>query len=103
MFDGFENKQFSFSAPTSLGKSFVMQMFIKNKVTGGEKKNYAIIVPSRALISEVSKGLAQELGTLLFDRNYKIVNSAGATALENSNSNFIFVMTPERLLYLLIL
>ena len=103
MFDGFENKQFSFSAPTSLGKSFVMQMFIKNKIISDEKKNYAIIVPSRALISEVSKSLARELGTLLFDKNYKIVNSAGATALENNSSNFIFVMTPERLLYLLIL
>lgn len=103
MFDGFDNKLFSFSAPTSLGKSFVMQMFIKSKIISDERKNYAIIVPSRALITEVSKNLAQELGTLLFEKNYKIVNSAGATALENSGSNFIFVMTPERLLYLLIL
>lgn len=100
--NNFEKQYFSFSAPTSLGKSFAVQMFIKEKIEVGEKKNFAIIVPTKALISEVTKTFIEDLKILLLQNNYKIVNSAGATALENDRSNYIFIMTPERLLYLLI-
>lgn len=101
--EGFEGANFSFSAPTSLGKSFVMNMFIKDKIISGAKLNFAVIVPSRALINEVTKSLTNELKDLLSSNSYKIVNSAGASALEEGGSNFIFVMTPERFLYLMIL
>jgi hypothetical protein len=42
-----------------------------------------------------------ELKGLLGEKNYRVVTSAGAIALEEKH-NFILVLTPERLLYLLI-
>lgn len=102
IFKHFKERCFSYSAPTSLGKSFVIRMFIKDMMTKGEKLNFAIIVPSRALINEVNSKLIDNLENLLDLENYRIVNSAGATALDDEH-NFIFVMTPERLLYLLIM
>jgi hypothetical protein len=38
----------------------------------------------------------------LAERNYTLVTSAGALQLKKDDMNFIFVLTPERLLYLLI-
>ena len=38
---------------------------------------------------------------LLKEMNYRVVTSAGTMALEEEH-NFIYVLTPERLLYLLI-
>ena len=103
IFNNFESSYFSYSAPTSLGKSFVMQMFIKEKITSGENCNFAIIVPSKALINEVSSNLTDALKDLLSENDYKIVTSAGASALEEVDKHFIFVMTPERFMYLMIL
>ena len=72
IFNNFESSYFSYSAPTSLGKSFVMQMFIKEKITSGENCNFAIIVPSKALINEVSSNLTDALKDLLSENDYKI-------------------------------
>lgn len=101
IYDHLEDDSFSFSGPTSMGKSFVMQMFIKDKLLSNSKNNFAIIVPSKALINEISSNLINELQDLLVEKNYRIVTSAGAMALEQ-NHNFIFILTPERLLYTLI-
>jgi len=84
-----------------LGKSFIMRMFIKKQVQDGTKFNYALIVPTKALINEVSIKIISDLGSLLKEKNYRVVTSAGALALEEEH-NFIYVLTPERLLYLLI-
>lgn len=84
-----------------MGKSFIIRMFIKEKLITNCKNNFAIIVPSKALINETSSNLINELQTLLVEKDYRIVTSAGATALEQ-NHNYIFVLTPERLLYTLI-
>lgn len=96
-----EDDSFSFSGPTSMGKSFIMRMFIKEKIVTNNKNNFAIIVPSKALINEISSNLINELQNLLNEKNYRIVTSAGAMALEQ-NHNYIFILTPERLLYTLI-
>jgi hypothetical protein len=40
-----------------MGKSFIMRMFIKDEVLRGTKKNYALIVSTKALINEEGKGL----------------------------------------------
>jgi len=60
------------------------------------------VVPTKALINEVTANITEDLGNSLYEKNYRIVTSAGAVVLEEKH-NFIFVMTPERLLYLLIL
>lgn len=101
IYDRLTDGKFSFSAPTSLGKSFIMRTFIMNQIKSGVKANFAIIVPSKALINETRSKLIANLGEDLERRNYRIVSAAGDIVLEGEH-NFIFVLTPERLLYLLI-
>ena len=103
VYDHLSDACFSYSAPTSMGKSFVMRMFIKAKVVSGAKMNFALIVPTKALINEVrSEIIKNDLNDLLEDTNYHVISSASDMALEiHPDHNFILVMTPERLLYLL--
>ena len=65
------------------------------------RKNYALIVPTKALINEVRSSIINDLNDNLEKRNYRVVSAASDIALEE-NHNYIFVLTPERLLYLLI-
>lgn len=104
VYDHFENPYFSYSGPTSMGKSFVMQMFIKQTIQSATTVNFCILVPSKALINEVSHDVSEDLQGLLKQYDYRIVTSAGAYILqeESDKHNFIFIMTPERLMYLLI-
>lgn len=53
VYDHLSDECFSYSAPTSMGKSFVMRMFIKAQIVSGIKMNFALIVPTKALINEV--------------------------------------------------
>ncbi|GHU94722.1 hypothetical protein FACS1894208_06280 [Clostridia bacterium] len=101
VYDRLSGTDFSYSGPTSMGKSFVMRMFIKKQIQDGQKLNFALIVPTKALINEVSSRIIKDLQNLLAEQNYKVVTSPGALAL-NEKHNFIYVLTPERLLYLLI-
>lgn len=103
VYEHLEDECFSYSAPTSMGKSFVMRMFIKEQIIKGAKKNYALIVPTKALINEVRSEIIQnDLRGLLDEKQYHVVSAASDMALEiHPDHNFILVMTPERLLYLL--
>ena len=101
IYNRLDDAAFSYSGPTSMGKSLLMRMFIKDKIVSGKQENFAIIVPTKALISEITSTIIQDLKMLLEEKNYKVINSAGALML-NQPHNFIFVLTPERLLYLLI-
>lgn len=100
-YDHLTDPCFSYSGPTSMGKSFIMRMFIKDEILHGAKKNYALIVPTKALINEVRSKIINDLEDNLKLCNYRVVTAASDIALEE-NHNFIFVLTPERLLYLLI-
>ena len=108
-YDHLTDDCFSYSAPTSMGKSFIMRMFIKYEVTHEVQKNYALIVPTKALINEVRGKVIDDLGengnperiNYLEKYNYRVVMAASDIALEEDH-NYIFVLTPERLLYLLI-
>jgi hypothetical protein len=84
-----------------MGKSFIMRMFIKKQIMDSKQKNFAILVPTKALINEVSSRMVDDLKDLLAQHNYKLVTAAGALVLERQH-NFILVLTPERLLYLLL-
>lgn len=101
VFDKLNESYFSYSGPTSMGKSFIMRMFIKNQIENDVTSNFAIVVPTKALITEVTSKIINDLKETLEVKNYRLVNSAGALALKQEH-NFIFVLTPERLLYLLI-
>lgn len=101
IYDHFEDQYVSYSAPTSLGKSYLMRLLIKEKIQNGEKCNFALLVPTKALINEVTEKLTNELESLLQEQDYRIVNSAGSLALKDKTHHFIFVVTPERMLYVM--
>lgn len=100
IYDKMKNGFFSYSAPTSMGKSFIMHVFIQEQIMRGEKLNFARIVPTKALINEVRTDSIDDLKVILEERNYRVVTAASDISLEEDH-NFILVMTPERLLYLL--
>ncbi|WP_258562888.1 DEAD/DEAH box helicase [Lactobacillus paragasseri] len=91
----------SFSAPTSIGKTYLIKKYIEYKVKSGEELNFGITVPSKALITEVRSSLLKDLGAELSRNFYRIISSAGEYTLQYENRNYIFVMTPERLSNLL--
>jgi hypothetical protein len=82
-----ENKYFSFSAPTSSGKSFLFMNILK-EIDG----NVIIVVPSRALIAEYIKKL-QDL--FKEDKNVLVIPFIDLINVKHS-SKTIFVVTPER-------
>ena len=49
IYDRLSSNFLSYSAPTSMGKSFIMHMFIKEQIMNGVKMNFARIVPTKAL------------------------------------------------------
>lgn len=69
---------FSFSAPTSMGKTLVLREHIRLMIGSGNRCNYAVIVPSRALINENSRELVKSLESILHSEGYRIVENSGA-------------------------
>lgn len=102
IFDHFEEDSFSYSGPTSMGKSFLIKHFIKKKIHESPNNNFAFLVPTNALINELFTDLAFELQNTLSENNYKLVTITDSILLENENNHYIFILTPERFLYLLI-
>ena len=90
------SKYYSFSAPTSMGKTFVLLSFIKNQIRKGSAENFAIVVPTRALLSEIANKIIVEFEDLLGDGCHKVITT---TAAVQSDEKFIAVLTPERLYY----
>ena len=82
-----ENKNcYSFSAPTSTGKSFVFLRKIKES-----KTDVAIIVPSRALINEY----LLKLENAIVDKSINILPFIDKINTKRTKKN-IFIVTPER-------
>lgn len=79
------------------------QMFIKQQILSGSRNNFAIIVPTKALINEVRTKITEDLGLSLKEYRYHLVTAAGDAALkiDDKSRRYVFIMTPERLLYLL--
>lgn len=96
LFEKLKNSNhYSFSGPTSFGKSFIIEEFIKYIIK--ERKgidNIAILVPTRALISQIREQLKYNLKG--FD-NYKIIEYPEIPVMFNKHK-YIFVFTPERLI-----
>ncbi len=103
VYDHLQDEYFSYSGPTSMGKSYIMRMFIKQQIISGSRDNFAIIVPTKALINEVRTKITTDLGLSLKEFRYHIVTAAGDAALkvDDQSRQYVFIMTPERLLYLL--
>jgi replicative superfamily II helicase len=93
-----KHDHFSFSGPTSFGKSFVIESFVDSIITEGEDTgNIVILVPTRALIGQVSdKYRAKDFAGYFVQTQGSIPNY-----YRHKRFNYIFVLTPERLLSLL--
>jgi len=86
----------SVSAPTSAGKSFVIQAYLKELIQQSDRVlDIAYIVPSRSLIHEVQGNLANELAKM---ENPPVVSSVPRARAELArNQSRVFVLTQERL------
>lgn len=92
------SKHFSFSGPTSMGKSFIIKSFIRKVVGNKPPENIVIMVPTRALINQFSIDLNKELKDILEHYNYTVITNSNVSELASSEQHYIFVLTPERLL-----
>lgn len=91
--------EYSFSAPTSMGKSFIIKAFIKKIIKNVPPENLVIIVPTRALINQFAIDLKDELTEVLEAYKYRIVtNSSVNDLITEEQHNYIFILTPERLI-----
>ena len=92
------SKHFSFSGPTSMGKSFIIKSFIRKVVGNKPPENIVIMVPTRALINQFSIDLNKELKDVLEHYNYTVITNSNVSELPATEQHYIFVLTPERLL-----
>lgn len=100
IFKSLSNELTSFSAPTSMGKTFLIEKYIEFKVKSGTVGSFAITVPSKALITEVKTQLIDDLGMKLKEKTYRVIFHPDEYRSDYEGS-YICVMTPERLLALL--
>lgn len=93
------SREFSFSGPTSMGKSFIIKAFLRCAIQNTPPENFIILVPSRALINQYAIELKSEMRLLLGTSNYKIVTNSNIAELPiNEQCNYVLILTPERLI-----
>lgn len=93
------NLKYSFSGPTSMGKSFIIKAFIRKVIKNIPPENLVILVPTRALINQFTLDLKSELHDLLDRYKYKIAtNSNISDLLTEDVYSYILILTPERLI-----
>lgn len=86
-----DNEYFFFSAPTSIGKSYLLREIILDSAD-----NVVIIVPSRALINEYIDSLNRKLNEIN-EKSYNVLPFIDLINTKYAKKN-IYVLTPERCL-----
>ncbi|WP_418511255.1 DEAD/DEAH box helicase [Corallibacter sp.] len=93
------NENLAISAPTSAGKSFIIQNYILETFTKAESFFAVYIVPTRALIAQVSEDFKNVLGDDVS------INTAYIENEDNEIPQFrpkeLYILTPERTLKLI--
>ncbi|MFP8957672.1 DEAD/DEAH box helicase [Natrialbaceae archaeon A-CW3] len=92
VWENLEDDYFVFSGPTSSGKSFLLQTFVEYKIEEVDNFQGIYLVPSKALISEVSTKFKKELGDEIDVRTSAYIDELG--------DSYLLVLTPERCLQL---
>lgn len=91
--------EYSFSGPTSMGKSFIIKAFIKKVMRNSPPENLVILVPTRALINQFTLDLKDEIRELSEQYKYRILtNSNVSDFVGDEPHNYILILTPERLI-----
>lgn len=89
-----ENLNVSVSAPTSAGKSFVVQAFLREAFQTGAIKHAAYLVPSRALVNQVAADVGSWLSSI--DANVPELFTVPFTSETLIPPRAVYVMTQER-------
>lgn len=84
-----EENYISISAPTSSGKSFILKKYIEEELKRNRKYCVFYIVPSRALINQVSEELRIDIPNIT-------IKNAFIESEIVENDKLIYVITPER-------
>ena len=91
-----EKQYIAISGPTSSGKSFMIQNFLINKFRQESEYRCIYIVPTKALIYEVTT----KMRTRLKGHNVTIRNALTSAKEQKFNTKELLVLTPERCLKL---
>lgn len=94
------NKNTAISAPTSSGKSFIIKKFIQQQFETNNKYRVIYIVPSKALINQVSEEIRMDIDTKLVDIRTAYLSNE-MLADYSPKLKEILILTPERCLKLL--
>lgn len=87
------NQFFSFSAPTSMGKTFIVTNFIREKIREGTEESFVILVPTRALLSEIAGTMIEQFQAYLGIGKHKVITSLSSLS---EGEKYVAVLTPER-------
>ncbi len=90
-----ENSWVSVSAPTSVGKSFILESWVEQFVKRNKNCLVIYIVPTRALISEVYSELQKRLDPNL--TNIVNIQTLPLSNVYQSEKSNVFIFTQERL------
>ncbi|MFC6199208.1 DEAD/DEAH box helicase [Ponticaulis profundi] len=81
------------SAPTSAGKSFVLQQYVRRKLQLKEANHVALVVPSRALINQVSQDVSDWIESI---EGIELITTP-VPAEYGLPTRAVYVVTQERL------
>lgn len=95
LFEKLKNSNhYSFSGPTSFGKSFIMESFINYIIANrNASDNIVVLVPTRALINQISQRLKREIAN---DKYRILTHPVIPNIFLQKGLKYIFVFTPER-------
>lgn len=93
-----DNDVLSVSAPTAAGKSFIFCQYILDTLINKNIENILYLVPTRALVTQVSEDIEKTLVNHNLD--FSIITLPNKDFIEDSSIK-IFVLTQERLHFLL--
>ncbi|WP_272513326.1 DEAD/DEAH box helicase [Providencia sp. PROV215] len=95
-----KEKNLSISAPTSAGKSFVLNLSLANQIKEKECNSIVYVVPTRALISEVSMRVRNAIKLI---GQHKAIIRTTPFPIDRKiiRTNVVYIFTQERLLHFL--
>ncbi|KGO14529.1 hypothetical protein NZ45_06420 [Clostridium botulinum] len=91
-----EGKSISLSAPTSSGKSYILKSYMLSVVNQFKNKSYIYIVPTRALITQVSQDFIELIKEYGLEGINIITTPNIEENMEEHLENNIYILTPER-------
>ncbi len=99
----FLDNNIAISAPTSSGKSFIIKQYLIEKFIVTKKFHALYIVPSRALINQVSEEFRRELNDKEVDiKTAYIDEESEISNIKRKIKKTLYILTPERCIKLLL-